>query len=191
VIIAVNSIADELLLHLQNNGAYLVKDKEAKTSLIKTILPEEDRFCPDLIGKDAALILSRAGITVPEHIRLAIVECPPEHQLVQLEQLLPVLPFVRVENFEIALEIAAQVEHGFKHTSIIHSRDIKRITKFAQTLKTDIIVVNASSGAGLAVGGEGHYSHTIASPTGEGICTPKSYTREQRTVIVGSLRTVC
>jgi propionaldehyde dehydrogenase len=190
VIIAVNSIADELLLHLQNNGAYIVKNEEEKARLIKTILPEEHRFCPDLIGKDAALILSRAGITVPEDVRLAIVECLPEHDLVQLEQLLPVLPFVRAENFEVALGIAAQVEHEFRHTSIIHSRDIGRITRFAQTLKTDIIVANASSGAGLAVGGEGHYSHTIASPTGEGICTPKTYTREQRTVIVGSLRTV-
>lgn len=190
VIIAVNSIADELLLHLQNSGAYLIKDEGAKAGLIKTILPDGSHFCPDLIGKDAALILSKAGINAPGNVRLAILECPQEHPLVQLEQLLPVLPLVRAENFEVALEMAVQVEHGFKHTSVIHSNDVNRITRFAQRLQTDIVVANASSGAGLAVGGEGHYSHTIASPTGEGICTPRSYTREQRTVIVGALRTV-
>lgn len=190
VIIAVNSIADELLLHLQNNGAYLVKDEGARTGLVKTILPDGKHFCPDLIGKDASFILSKAGINAPENMRLALLECPQEHPLVQLEQLLPVLPFVRADNFEIALEMAAQVEHGFKHTSIIHSNDVNRITRFARRLQTDITVANASSGAGLAVGGEGHYSHTIASPTGEGICTPRTYTREQRTVIVGALRTV-
>jgi propionaldehyde dehydrogenase len=118
------------------------------------------------------------------------MECPPEHPLVQEEQLLPVLPLVRVPDFDAALELAVQVEHGFQHTAIIHSQDVSRITAYARKLRTDILVANASSAAGLNIGGEGHFSHTIASPTGEGICTPRTYTREQRTVIVGALRTV-
>ncbi|GFN23271.1 aldehyde dehydrogenase [Thermanaeromonas sp. C210] len=190
VIIAVEAIADKLLLHLQKHGAYLVEEEEQKEKLLRTILPDGRHFHPDLIGRDATVILKRAGISAPESTRIAVMECPPEHPLVQEEQLLPVLPLVRVPDFDAALELAAQVEHGFKHTAIIHSRDVGRITAYARRLRTDIVVVNASSAAGLNIGGEGHFSHTIASPTGEGICTPRTYTREQRTVIAGALRTV-
>ena len=102
---------------------------------------------------------------------------------------MPVLPVVRVKNFDEALDLAEISEQGFRHTAVIHSSDVKRITRYASRLKVDIMVANASSGAGLALGGEGHFSHTIASPTGEGVCTPKTYTREQRTVIAGALHT--
>jgi propionaldehyde dehydrogenase len=190
VIIAVEAIADELLFHLQSHGAYLVRDEGDKEKLMRTILPDGKRFHPDLIGRDATVILKQAGIDAPENTRIALMECPPEHPLVQEEQLLPVLPLVRVPDFDAALELAVQVEHGFKHTAIIHSQDVSRITAYARKLRTDILVANASSAAGLNIGGEGHFSHTIASPTGEGICTPRTYTREQRTVIVGALRTV-
>ncbi|HBT46843.1 MAG TPA: aldehyde dehydrogenase EutE [Peptococcaceae bacterium] len=190
VIIAVEAVADELLVHLQKHGAYLVEEEGQKEKLVRTLLPDGKHFHPDLIGRDAAVILERAGIAAPEGTRIAVMECPPEHPLVQEEQLLPVLPLVRVRDFDEALELAAQVEHGFKHTAIIHSRDVGRITAYARRLRTDIVVANASSAAGLNIGGEGHFSHTIASPTGEGICTPRTYTREQRTVIAGALRTV-
>ncbi|CEP69035.1 Aldehyde/histidinol dehydrogenase [Moorella glycerini] len=190
VIIAVEAIAAELIFHLQNHGAYLVQDETDKEKLMRTILPDGKHFHPDLIGRDATVILKQAGIDAPDSTRIALMECPPEHPLVQEEQLLPVLPLVRVPDFDAALELAARVEHGFKHTAIIHSQDAGRITVYARRLRTDITVVNASSAAGLNIGGEGHFSHTIASPTGEGICTPRTYTREQRTVIVGALRTV-
>ncbi|CEP66010.1 Aldehyde/histidinol dehydrogenase [Moorella glycerini] len=190
VIIAVEAIADELLFHLQSHGAYLVREEGDKEKLVRAILPGGRTFNPELIGKDASFILKEAGINAPGNTRIALLECPPEHPLVQEEQLLPVLPLVRVRDFDAALELAAQVEHGFKHTAIIHSQDVGRITAYARKLRTDILVANASSAAGLKIGGEGHFSHTIASPTGEGICTPRTYTREQRTVIAGALRTV-
>lgn len=190
VIIAIEQIADELLYHLQAHGAYLVQAEGDKAKLVRALLPDGDRFNPRLIGKDAAVILKEAGLDAPANTRIAVLECPPEHPLVQKEQLLPVLPLVRVPDFTAALELAAEVEHGFKHTAMIHSQDVSRITAYARKMQTDILVANASSAAGLHIGGEGHFSHTIASPTGEGICTPRTYTREQRTVIVGALRTV-
>lgn len=190
VIIAVEPIADELLFHLEQNGAYLVREESDKARLIQRILPDGEKFAPDVIGKDAAFILNAAGIPAPDDIRLAVAEFDSGHPLVMKEQLMPVIPFVRVKNFDEALALAVTVEQGFHHTAIIHSRDVARITRYAKALKVDIMVANGPSGAGLAVGAEGHYSHTIASPTGEGICTPKTYTREERTVIVGSLYTI-
>ncbi|MEN6411989.1 MAG: aldehyde dehydrogenase [Veillonellales bacterium] len=190
VIIAVDKIADELLFHLEQNGAYLVRDENDKARLVDRILPNGEKFAPDMIGKDAALILNAAGIAASNDIRIAVAEFNGEHPLVMKEQLMPVIPFVRVKDFDEALALAVKVEQGFHHTAVIHSQDVTRITRYAKALKVDIMVVNGPSGAGLAVGAEGHYSHTISSPTGEGICTPKTYTREERTVIVGSLYTV-
>lgn len=190
VIIAVDKIADELLFHLEQNGAYLVRDESDKAQLVNRILPDGEKFAPDMIGKDAAFILNAAGIPATDDIRLAVAEFDAGHPVVMKEQLMPVIPFVRVKDFDEALALAVKVEQGFHHTAIIHSQDVTRITRYAKALKVDIMVANGPSGAGLAVGAEGHYSHTIASPTGEGICTPKTYTREERTVIVGSLYTI-
>jgi len=189
-IIAVESIADELLFHLEQNGAYLVRGESEKRKIMDLILPDGEKFAPDLIGKDAALILKGIGISVADDIRLIVFEVSPDHPLVMKEQLLPVVPFVRVKDFDAALCLAVKAEQGFHHTAVIHSQDVTHITRYAKALKVDIMVANAPSGAGLAVGAQGHYSHTIASPTGEGVCTPRTYTREQRTVIVGSLYTL-
>lgn len=190
VIIAVEAIADRLLASLERHGAYLVRGAEEKERLTRAVLPDGKNISPDLVGRDVSVILGRAAISPPAGARVAVMECPPSHPLVQEEQMLPVLPLVRVPDFDAALELAVEVEHGFKHTAIIHSQDVARITAYAQRLGVDILVANGPSAAGLGIGAEGHYSHTIASPTGEGICTPRTYTREQRTVIVGALRTV-
>lgn len=190
VIIAVGSIADELLLHMEGNGAYYVREEEVVVNLTRVIIPDGESFCPDLIGKNASVILDKVGVKAPEATRLVVFEAQSNHPLVMKEQLLPVVPVVRVHDFEEGMNLAATVEQGFKHTAVIHSKDVTRITRYAQRLRVDILVANAASGAGLAVGAEGHYSHTIASPTGEGICTPRTYTREQRTVLAGALYTV-
>jgi NAD-dependent aldehyde dehydrogenases len=187
-IIVVDSVADSLLTNMQKNGAYLVTDGSQKERLMETIFPN-GKMAGDLVGKNASVILKRIGIDATDELRLIIMEVPASHPLVFKEQLMPVVPVVRVKNFEEAVDLAEASEQGFKHTAVIHSSDVKRITRYANRLKVDIMVANASSGAGLAMGGEGHFSHTIASPTGEGICTPKTYTREQRTVIAGALYT--
>jgi len=42
-------------------------------------------------------------------------------------------------------------------------------------------VVNGPSMAGLGgYAGEGTFSHTVSSPTGEGICTPRNFARVRR-----------
>jgi aldehyde dehydrogenase len=42
--------------------------------------------------------------------------------------------------------------------------------------------------AGLGLGGEGYLSFSIATPTGEGVTTPLTFTRQRRTSTIGSLR---
>ena len=188
VIIVVEAVAEELRRQLAAHGAWLADDPGDGDRILAAVIPG-GRVNPALIGKDPAVILDRAGVAVSGEPRLIVLELSAGHPLVEEEQMLPVLPLVRVADFAGALDLAARVEHGFKHTAMIHSRDVGRITAYARRLSVDIMVANAPSSAGLGVGAEGHYSHTIASPTGEGICTPRTYTREQRTVIAGALRT--
>ena len=55
------------------------------------------------------------------------------------------------------------------------------ITAFNKAVDTDIVVVNGPSLAGLGgYAGEGTFSHTVSSPTGEGICTPRNFARVRR-----------
>lgn len=190
VIIAVDAIADELLVHFEDEGVHLLRSDRDAAKVIQAILPGGEQFEPTLIGRDASVILDKAEVSYAGDPRLVIMEVDQTHPLVMKEQLLPVIPFVRVSDFEAAMKLAKTVEQGFRHTAVIHSQDVKRITRYAKELKVDIMVANAPSWSGLAVKAEGHYTHTIASPTGEGVCTPKTYTREQRTVLVGALYTV-
>jgi hypothetical protein len=74
---------------------------------------------------------------------------------------------------------------------MIHSNDLKTITEFSKRVDTDIVVVNGSSLAGNGPSaGEGYFSHTIASPTGEGVCTPRDFARIRRICTYESLRIV-
>jgi hypothetical protein len=51
-----------------------------------------------------------------------------------------------------------------------------------------VIVKNGASPTGLGLGGEGYLSFSIATPTGEGITNPRTFTRVRRCVMVDNLR---
>ncbi len=62
------------------------------------------------------------------------------------------------------------------------------MTKMGKAVDTTLFVKNGPSTAGLALGGEGYGSFSIAGPTGEGITTPLTFTRERRCTMVNNLR---
>ena len=100
------------------------------------------------------------------------------------------LPVVRVPDFETAVREAKRAEHGYRHSSLIHSLDVSRMTHMARELDTTIFVKNGPCVAGLGLGGEGYLSYSIATTTGEGITTPKTFTRIRRCIMVENLRIV-
>jgi len=53
-----------------------------------------------------------------------------------------------------------------------------------------IFVKNGPSYAGLGLGGEGFTTFTIASPTGEGLTSARTFTRQRRCVLVDYFRIV-
>jgi aldehyde dehydrogenase len=142
----------------------------------------------DLIGRDAAVLAKHAGASVPEKTPLLFAETPAGHAFVMEEQMMPVLPIVRVGSIEEGIECAKKAEHGYKHSAIIHSLNVDRMTAMARALDTTLFVKNGPCTAGLGLGGEGYLSYSIATTTGEGISNPQTFTRTRRCVMVDNLR---
>jgi len=133
--------------------------------------------------------LARAiGKKIPEDVELLFGETDFSNPFVHAEQMMPFVPFVRCRDVDEAIEKARIAEHGFRHTAIIHSHDVVNMTKMGRALETTIFVKNGPSMAGLGLGGEGYLSYSIAGPTGEGITTPLTFTRERRCAMIDSLR---
>ena len=105
--------------------------------------------------------------------------------------MMPILPVVRCQSFEDAMEKALQAEHGNRHTSSIFSQDVTHMTQFARLIETTIYVKNSCTKAGVGIGGEGHCTMTIAGPTGEGITCARSFCRKRRCMLAeGGLRII-
>jgi aldehyde dehydrogenase len=140
----------------------------------------------DFIGKDPDILARAAGVEVPKGTQLLFGETGADHPFVQEEQMMPFVPFVRVSNVERAIELAKQSEHGFGHTTVLHSRDTAVMQRMGRIMNCTIFVVNGPSTAGLAAPAVGSFS--IAGPTGEGVTTPTTFTRQRRTAVVGGMR---
>ncbi len=193
--IAVDTVADRLVQSMAANGGYRLKEHEIK-KLERVIFRElgppnkPGMINPAWIGKNAGAILAEIGIQVDRDVRLLIAEVPVEHNLVWTEQMMPVMPVARVQNVDDAISLAVRSEHGFRHTASIHSTNVDTITRMARAMNCSIFVANAPNYAGLGEGGEGFTSFSIASPTGEGLTRPRSFSRVRRVSVVGALRIV-
>lgn len=179
-IVAVSAIADSLIEELNKNEVYYVNNIEEIIKLKLATLTEEMKINRALEGKSASEILKAAGISCDRNIKLIVVETTKEHPFVTVEMLMPLIPLVRVEDFEAALEMALEIEQGFKHTATIHSQSIERLNIAARVMQTAVFVKNGSSLVGIGVNGEGDTSFTIATATGEGTTTARHFTRRRR-----------
>ncbi|MDK2784502.1 MAG: propionaldehyde dehydrogenase [Bacillota bacterium] len=183
-IIAVESVADYLLFNLLKNGAVQLKDRRDIDRLAEVVLTPEGKPSRKFIGRDAAVLLKAIGKEVPPETRGIVVEVEKEHPFVQEELMMPILPLVRVRNVDEAIEFAVEVEHGNRHTAIMHSKNVDNMTRLAREIQTTIFVKNGPSYAGIGVGGEGFATFTIAGPTGEGLTSARTFTRKRRCVLV-------
>ena len=186
-VIAVDAITDYLIFNMEKNGAYQIKDKEVLDKLVNLVLDDKLRIKTEFVGKNAKCILSKIGIEVDYSVKVIIMETDKDHPFVQEELMMPILPIVRVDNVDEAIDIAIEVEHGNRHTAIMHSKNIDKLTKMAKLIQTTIFVKNGPSYAGIGVGGEGYTTFTIAGPTGEGLTSAKTFTRKRRCVLVEGL----
>lgn len=194
-IIVVESVADKLKEEMKKNGAYELNADQIKqiTSLVISDPGKpghEGAANKKYVGKNADYIAKDIGLTVPSSTRLLLCEVDKDHPLLWTEQLMPVMPLVRVKNVDIAIELAVEMEHGFRHTAIMHSLNIEKLSKMAKVMNCSIFIKNGPSYAGLGFGGAGFASFTIASPTGEGVTKASTFTRERRCTLVDHFRIV-
>jgi aldehyde dehydrogenase len=195
VVLVVDSVADRLIRAMTQNGAYLLKEHELRR-LERVVFKEMGQpgrhgvMNTAWVGQDASKMLAEIGVQVEPSPRLLIADVSRDHSLVWTEQMMPLLPIVRVGNVEAAIELAVRVEHGFRHTASIHSTNVETITKMARAMNCSIFVTNGPNFAGLGEGGEGFTSFSIASPSGDGLTRPRTFSRERRITVVGALRIV-
>lgn len=185
-IVAVASIADELMHYLVNDNDCYPISKEEQDKLTEVVLAggKLNRKC---VGRDAKTLLSMIGIQAPANTRCIVFEGPKEHPLISEELMMPILGMVRAKDFDDAVEQAVWLEHGNRHSAHIHSKNVDRITQYARAIDTAILVKNGPSYAALGFGGEGYCTFTIASRTGEGLTSASSFTKKRRCTMSDSL----
>jgi propionaldehyde dehydrogenase len=185
-IVAVNSVADELMHYMvSEQGCYQIS-KDEQDKLTKVVLTPKglNRKC---VGRSAKALLAMIGVEVPDNIRCIVFEGEKEHPLISEELMMPILGMVRAKDFEDAVEQAVWLEHGNRHSAHIHSKNVDNITRYAKAIDTAILVKNAPSYAALGFGGEGYCTFTIASRTGEGLTSASAFTKRRRCVMSDSL----
>lgn len=195
-VFVLDHVADKLMQKMSENGAVKLNaaQLEKLTKAAFTFKEGQGGGCAhasvnkDFIGKDPIVLAQAAGINLPSGTQLLFAETDAKHPFVEEEQMMPFLPIVRVKSVEEGIAHSVESEHGYKHTAIIHSHDVENITAMARAMDTTLFVKNGPCAAGLGLGGEGYLSFSIATPTGEGITNPRTFTRVRRCVMVDNLR---
>ncbi len=195
-VFVLDKVADRLMESLATQGAIRLSVSQVDRLTKEVFSFEEGKGagCPDpilnrdFVGKDAAVLARVAGVTGAEKSDLLFAETEENNVFVAEEQMMPFIPIVRVKSIEEGVRAAKKAEHNYRHTSIIHSHDVNHMTQMARALDTTVFIKNGPSMAGLGLGGEGYLSFSIATPTGEGISNPKTFTRVRRCVMVDNLK---
>ncbi|MHC0037029.1 aldehyde dehydrogenase family protein [Pseudoneobacillus sp. C159] len=191
-VFVVEKVASALKQEMLKNGAVELKGFELE-KLLKVILVEKDgKYYPnrDFIGKNAEVLLAAIGKKVDSTVRLVIAETSFDHPLIWTEMLMPILPIVKVPDVDTAIQMAVKAEKGNRHTAIMHSQNVTNLTKMAREIQATIFVKNGPSYSGLGFGAEGFTTLTIAGPTGEGLTSARTFSRQRRCVLVDGFRIV-
>ena len=190
-VFVVDSVFDRMMDAMAKAGAARLHSAQiaqlTSNAIVQVGDDNHDAPSKDFLGKDASVLAHGAGMSVASDTELLFGETDQHHPFVTVEQMMPFVPFVRVRDIDEGIALAKHYEHGFRHTAIIHSNNVTNMTKMAKALDTTIFVKNGPCMAGLGLGGEGYLSFSIAGPTGEGVTTPLTFTRERRCSLIDNL----
>ena len=193
-VFVVESVFDRFMTAMERAGASRMEPLKLKLLAEKAFIRSDKGghvLNRDLVGRSAQYLADLVRMNIPEGTRLLFAEADRANIFVQEEQMMPMMPIVRVRDFEDGLAACLEAEHGYHHTALIHSRDMDRITRFARVMDTTIIVANGSSTQGDGPDdGEAYMAFTIATPTGEGVTSPRNFCRIRRLAVANSLRFV-
>jgi acyl-CoA reductase-like NAD-dependent aldehyde dehydrogenase len=192
-IFVVEEVFDAFMKAMDDAGNYRLTKEQINLLAQKALDKKNNEYFinRDYVGKNANILANTLNLSIPEDVPLLYGETDKNHPFVTAEQMTSCLPIVRVGNFNEGINAALEAEHGFKHTASIYTKDMDRATLFTKKLDCDVHVINGGTlrGDGGDLG-EGYFSHTIATPTGEGICTPLDFTRKRRIMTYNAFRFV-
>jgi len=191
VTVVVDTVADRLIEEMERAGGYLATMNQVRMleNELFAETPQPERHTPvkrQYVGRDARVLLEAVGVSVSGDPRLILVDVPPESPFAWTEMLMPVMPVVRVPDVDAAIEYAVRVERGNRHTASMHSKNIDKLTEMGRRINCSVYVKNGPTYSGLGMGGEGFTSFTIASPTGDGLTTARTFSRKRRCSLVGN-----
>lgn len=190
-VFVVDAVFDQMMSAMEAAGAVRLNsaqvDRLTSQAIVKVGDDQHDAPAKEFLGQDAAKLAAAAGATFSGNPELCFGETDESNPFVPVEQMMPFLPFVRCRNVDEAIDKAREAEHGFGHTAIIHSHNVRNLTRMGKILNTTLFVKNGPCMAGLGLGGEGYLSFSIAGPTGEGVTTPLTFTRERRCSMIDDL----
>lgn len=193
-VFVVEQVFDQMMQAMERAGAVRLNSAEVDRLTQAAIVQvgegdnAHDAASKEFLGQDAAVLARGAGRSVPESTELLFGETDEMNPFVPVEQMMPFLPMVRCRNVDEAIDKARYYEHGYRHTSIIHSNNVRNMTRMGRIMDTTLFVKNGPCFSALGVGGEGYISYSIATPTGEGVTTPLTFTRERRCSLIDDLR---
>ena len=191
-VFVVASVFEKMMEAMRQAGAGELNAQQIQRLTDAAFTYEKDHYAvnKEYIGKDPCVLAAAAGATAPADAEILFGETDLANPFVAEEQMMPFVPFVRVPDFETAMAMAVKYEHGFGHTSIIHSNNLSNITRMGKAANTTLFVINGPSTASLGACGEGYPSYSIATPSGEGVTNPRTFSRFRRMSVSNSLRMV-
>lgn len=151
-VVVVNDVYEAVKKEFAYRGAYFLNEQERDK--VGSLVIQDGRVNPAIVGQSAHTIAKMAGIDVPERTKVLIGEVtkidlsePFAH-----EKLSPVLAMYKADSFEQATDMAHAliVLGGAGHTSVLHTDDRKqdRIKHFAEKLHTGRILINCPATQG-------------------------------------------
>jgi len=182
-IFVVNSVFDVFMREMALQGQVKLERPQIDALTKEAFIPAKGgnvNLNRELVGRCACVLAERIGLRLSQDVRLLYGETEPDHIFVIEEQMMPFIPIVRVPDVKRGIELAIIAEGGRCHTALMHSRNVAAMHEMARKVNTTIFVKNGSCLAGLGIGGEGTLSFTIATPTGEGVTTARTFTRRRR-----------
>lgn len=184
-IIVVKEAAEELIYNLVENGCYMLNEEQVQRLTNLVLLEKNGQVFlnRDFVGKDAVKILEAIDVKAENSVRCIIFNAEKDHPLVVEELMMPILGVVEVTDINEAILVAKELEHGNRHSAHIHSKNIDNLNRYEREMDTAILVKNAPSYSVLGLGGEGFVTFTIASRTGEGLTSPKTFTKNRQSVL--------
>ncbi len=194
-VFVVESVFKEFMAAMDRAGAARLNANQIDQLTKAAFSPPENKddhwhLNRDLVGQHASVLAKHAGMSLPEATPLLFGETDEQNPFVPEEQMMPFVPIIRCRNADHGIDLCEKYEHGFRHTSLIHSRNVRTMSTMGRRMDTTLFIKNGPSPAGLGLGGEGYLSFSIATPTGEGVTNPMTFTRQRRCVMVDDLRIV-